>query len=137
MIDTNRRVVVAGIDDIAVETGPVPHPGHGEVRVRPTVVGICGSDTHACLGSHPFIDLPYRPGHEVVGVVDEVGDDVEGFAAGDRVVVEPNLACGRCPQCRAGRYNICATLRVFGCQTPGGLADRMCSRRTSRAKIGR
>lgn len=124
MTDTNRRVVVTSIDEIAVETEPVPQPRPGEVRIRPTVVGICGSDTHACLGSHPFIDLPYRPGHEVIGVVDEVGDGVDGFAAGDRVVVEPNLACGHCPQCRAGRYNICATLQVFGCQTPGGLADR-------------
>jgi 2-desacetyl-2-hydroxyethyl bacteriochlorophyllide A dehydrogenase len=122
--DANRRVVVSSLDDIAVETEPVPHPRPGEVRVRPTVVGVCGSDTHACLGSHPFIDLPYRPGHEVVGVVDEIGDGVEGLGAGDRVVVEPNLACGRCPQCRAGRYNICANLQVFGCQTPGGLADR-------------
>ncbi|GAB3141540.1 alcohol dehydrogenase catalytic domain-containing protein [Amycolatopsis stemonae] len=120
----NRRVVVRGLDDIEVVAEPVPRPGPGEVRVRPTVVGVCGSDTHACLGSHPFIDLPYRPGHEVVGVVDLVGEHVGGFTPGDRVVVEPNLACGRCVQCRAGRYNICAELKVFGCQTPGGLADR-------------
>lgn len=69
MTGLNRRVVVTSIDDIAVETEPVPQPRPGEVRVRPTVAGICGSDTHACLGSHPFIDLPYRPGHEVVGSV--------------------------------------------------------------------
>lgn len=63
MTGLNRRVVVTSIDDIAVETEPVPQPRPGEVRVRPTVVGICGSDTHAGLGSHPFIELPYRPGH--------------------------------------------------------------------------
>ena len=120
----NRRVVVHDIDRIEVVTEPDPEPAPGEVRVRTSVVGICGSDSHACTGRHPFIDLPYRPGHEAVGVVDAVGAGVAGFTPGDRVVVEPNLACGHCPQCRAGRYNICTELAVFGCQTPGALADR-------------
>lgn len=124
MTRTIRRVVVHGIDDVEVASEPIAVPGAGEAAVRPTYVGICGSDTHACLGSHPFIDLPYRPGHEVVGRVDAVGPGVTGIAVGERVVVEPNLACGYCRQCAAGRYNICRELAVFGCQTPGGLADR-------------
>jgi threonine dehydrogenase-like Zn-dependent dehydrogenase len=60
MTDTNRRVLVTSIDDIAVETEPLPHSRPGQIRVRPTVVGICGSDTHAFLGSHPLIDQRYR-----------------------------------------------------------------------------
>jgi 2-desacetyl-2-hydroxyethyl bacteriochlorophyllide A dehydrogenase len=119
----NRRVVVNALDDVVVETVPEATPSAGEARVRSTMVGICGSDLHAACGSHPFIDLPYRPGHEVVGVVDAVGPDVDDAWVGTRVAVEPNLACGRCPQCRDGRYNICRELRVLGCQTPGGLAD--------------
>jgi len=119
----NRRVVVNAIDDVVFETVPEAGPDAGEVRIRGTVVGICGSDTHAACGHHPFIDLPYRPGHEVIGVVDAVGDGVEDSWLGTRVVVEPNLACGHCTQCRAGRYNICRELLVLGCQTPGGLAD--------------
>ncbi len=120
---TNRRVVVNAIDDVVVETVTEAEPAADEVRVRGTVVGICGSDTHAACGRHPFIDLPYRPGHEVIGVVDAVGAEVDDSWLGARVVVEPNLACGQCAQCRAGRYNICRELRVLGCQTPGGLAD--------------
>jgi 2-desacetyl-2-hydroxyethyl bacteriochlorophyllide A dehydrogenase len=120
---TNRRVVVNSIDDVVFETVPEADPAAGEVRVRSTVVGICGSDLHAACGSHPFIDLPYRPGHEVIGVVDAVGADVDDSWLGTRVVVEPNLACGHCTQCAAGRYNICRELLVLGCQTPGGLAD--------------
>jgi 2-desacetyl-2-hydroxyethyl bacteriochlorophyllide A dehydrogenase len=120
---TNRRVVVNSIDDVVFETVPEAGPGTGEVRVRSTVVGICGSDLHAACGSHPFIDLPYRPGHEVIGVVDAVGAGVDESWVGSRVVVEPNLACGHCTQCIAGRYNICRELLVLGCQTPGGLAD--------------
>jgi threonine dehydrogenase-like Zn-dependent dehydrogenase len=120
---TNRRVVVNSIDDVVFETVPEAGPGAGEVRIRGTVVGICGSDTHAACGRHPFIDLPYRPGHEVIGIVDAVGAGVDDSWLGTRVVVEPNLACGHCTQCKAGRYNICRELLVLGCQTPGGLAD--------------
>ncbi|GAS87247.1 zinc-dependent alcohol dehydrogenase [Mycolicibacterium brisbanense] len=126
MVETgasNRRVVVNSLDDVTVETTPEPVPGPGEARVRTTVVGICGSDLHAACGRHPFIDLPYRPGHEAVGVVDAVGAGVEGDWVGTRVAIEPNLACGKCPQCAEGRYNICRELLVFGCQTPGALAD--------------
>ncbi len=120
---TNRRVVVNAIDDVVFETVPETSPAAGEVRVRSTIVGICGSDLHAACGKHPFIDLPYRPGHEVVGVIDAVGSEVDDSWLGTRVVVEPNLACGHCAQCREGRYNICRELLVLGCQTPGGLAD--------------
>ncbi|MFI1164291.1 zinc-binding dehydrogenase [Streptomyces sp. NPDC020801] len=118
-----RRVLVRSLTDIVIEHVPVPVPADGELLVRTTVVGVCGSDTHAAAGHHPFIDLPYRPGHEAVGVVVATGREAEDFAPGDRVIVEPNLYCGRCPQCRSGRYNICQELKVFGCQTPGALAD--------------
>ncbi|KAA0082528.1 alcohol dehydrogenase [Mycolicibacterium sp. P9-64] len=119
----NRRIVVNALDDVVVETVPEPIPLAGEARVRTTLVGICGSDLHAACGHHPFIDLPYRPGHEAVGVVDAVGPGVDEGWIGKRVTIEPNLACGHCTQCRSGRYNICRELAVFGCQTPGALAD--------------
>jgi threonine dehydrogenase-like Zn-dependent dehydrogenase len=119
----NRRIVVNGLDDVVTETVPEAVPDAGEVLVRTTVVGICGSDLHAACGRHPFIDLPYRPGHEAVGVVDAVGSGVDQSWIGRRVTIEPNLACGNCTQCREGRYNICRELLVFGCQTPGALAD--------------
>jgi 2-desacetyl-2-hydroxyethyl bacteriochlorophyllide A dehydrogenase len=118
-----RRAVVNAIDDVEIESVAQPQPAAGEVRVRTSVVGICGSDLHAACGRHPFIDLPYRPGHEAVGVVEAVGEDVDDSWLGSRVTIEPNLACGHCAQCRAGRYNICRDLLVFGCQTPGALAD--------------
>lgn len=123
MVTQNRRVVVNALDDVTIETVPEDLPAAGEARVRATVVGICGSDLHAACGRHPFIDLPYRPGHEAVGVVDAVGEGVDASWVGKRVAVEPNLACGHCTQCNAGRYNICKDLLVLGCQTPGALAD--------------
>ncbi|TFB75398.1 alcohol dehydrogenase [Cryobacterium glaciale] len=121
---TNRRVVVNSATDIVLERTAVPVPGANEVLVRSAVVGICGSDMHAAHGKHPFMSLPFRPGHEVVGVVSGAGANVDPAWIGTRVVIEPNLYCGTCDQCAAGRYNICATLDVFGCQTPGGMADQ-------------
>jgi 2-desacetyl-2-hydroxyethyl bacteriochlorophyllide A dehydrogenase len=119
-----RQVVVTSSEDIQVVEVPRPGPpAPGQVLVASRLVGICGTDVHAAAGHHPFIDRPYRPGHEVVGVVEQVGEGVTDLAAGDRVVLEPNLTCGECPQCRDGRYNICRALAVFGCQTPGGMAD--------------
>ncbi|MGW1026811.1 zinc-dependent alcohol dehydrogenase [Streptomyces sp. NPDC002577] len=118
-----RRVLVRSLDDITIEHVSAPVPGDDELLIRTTVVGVCGSDTHAAAGHHPFIDLPYRPGHEAVGVVAAAGKGAEDFAPGDRVIIEPNLYCGRCPQCRSGRYNICQELEVFGCQTPGAMTD--------------
>lgn len=56
-------------------------------------------------------------------MVARTGDGVDPALVGNRVVIEPNLACGKCSQCIQGRYNICATLDVFGCQTPGGMSD--------------
>ncbi|MFJ8023571.1 zinc-binding dehydrogenase [Streptomyces sp. NPDC096311] len=123
MTESMRRVVVRSIDDIQLEQVSAPAPGDDELLVRSTLVGICGSDVHAALGDHPFIDLPYRPGHEVVGAVVAAGPGAEDFKPGDRIVVEPNLYCGQCPQCLAGRYNICEQLKVFGCQTAGAMAD--------------
>ncbi len=96
----------------------------GDALVRMLAVGVCGSDVHASHGRHPFVPLPYHPGHEVLGVVEAVAPDVE-LTSGSRVVVEPIFACGRCKYCTDGRYNLCATMIFFGCGTPvGGLSDR-------------
>ena len=120
---TIRQVRVAAPGEVEVLSVPRPVAGAGEAVVRMSVVGICGSDVHASHGRHPFVPLPYFPGHEVVGVVSEVGAGVD-LPVGSRVVVEPILACGHCKYCTDGRYNLCATMSFFGCTAPaGGLAD--------------
>lgn len=123
MVAMMRRVLVSSPGVVEVETVPTPAPGPGEVLVRMTVSGICGSDVHAAHGRHPFVPLPYHPGHEVVGVVAGVGTGVT-LDVGERVVVEPILFCGSCKYCRDGRYNLCRTMAFFGCTAPGGgMAD--------------
>jgi 2-desacetyl-2-hydroxyethyl bacteriochlorophyllide A dehydrogenase len=120
---TARHVVVTAPGIVEIRHAAIPEPADGQVLVRMNVVGICGSDVHAFHGRHPFVPLPYHPGHEVTGRVEAVGAGVD-LPLGTRVVVEPILACGSCKYCRDGRYNLCATMTFFGCTAPtGGLAD--------------
>jgi L-iditol 2-dehydrogenase len=118
-----RRVVVTA-DGVQIIDAPIPRPGPTDVLIRPLFVGLCGSDTHAMQGRHPFVRLPYLPGHEVVGVVEAVGAEVTSAVAGLRVTLEPDLPCWSCKQCLAGRQNLCENLRFFGCgHDQGAMAD--------------
>ena len=121
---TSMRRVVVHPGHIAIEQAEIPTPGPAEVLVRSVVSGVCGSDTHAAHGRHPFVSLPYHPGHEVVGVVETVGAEVSTLAVGDRVTAEPDLPCWQCKMCTTGRQNLCENLRFFGCgYEQGGMAD--------------
>jgi 2-desacetyl-2-hydroxyethyl bacteriochlorophyllide A dehydrogenase len=121
-----RRVVVYP-GRIAVEAADVPAPGPDEALVRTLVAGVCGSDLHAARGRHPFVPLPYRPGHEVVGVIEAAGSrwaPDSKWALGQRVIVEPDLPCWTCKMCTTGRENLCENLQFFGCgYAQGGMAD--------------
>jgi 2-desacetyl-2-hydroxyethyl bacteriochlorophyllide A dehydrogenase len=120
---TMRRVVVSA-GSIDVVTAPTPRPAPHEALVMTTLAGICGSDTHAAQGRHPFISLPYHPGHEVVGLVAETGADVTSVRPGQRVTVEPTLPCWQCKMCRTERPNLCERLQFFGCGwQQGGMAN--------------
>jgi propanol-preferring alcohol dehydrogenase len=99
-------------------------PGRGEVSLRVAACGVCRTDLHIADGDLPELRSPVVPGHEIVGIVDEVGADVEGFGTGDRVGV-PWLGwtCGRCSYCTSGRENLCASARFTGYHIDGGYAD--------------
>ena len=104
-----------------ISSGEVPEPSAeaGQVVVKIASSGICGSDIHAYYNKHPFITLPVVPGHEFSGTITEIGEGVSEFAVGDRVTVMPQIFCEECLNCRSGRYNICSSLKVIGCQAPG------------------
>ncbi|MEP6648592.1 MAG: alcohol dehydrogenase catalytic domain-containing protein [Lapillicoccus sp.] len=84
VMTTNRRIVVTAVETMELREEPIPTPATGEVRVRSTYIGVCGSDTHAFHGRHPFIPIPYLPGHEATGVVEELADGVTTVAVGGR-----------------------------------------------------
>jgi L-iditol 2-dehydrogenase len=99
---------------VVVEEAPRPALGAGEVLIRVAYAGVCGSDLHAFLGTHPFRVPPVVLGHELSGEVAEVGEGVSEFAPGDLVTVMPTLGCGACRACLAGRPNICENKVVPG-----------------------
>jgi len=107
---TNRAAVLLEPGSIVLEQRPVPEPGPREVLVEISAVGVCGSDVHyyehGRVGRH-VVRAPLVLGHESAGRVAALGSDVTRHAVGDRVALEPGVPCGRCEQCRAGRYNLC------------------------------
>ncbi|MGE5294418.1 MAG: alcohol dehydrogenase catalytic domain-containing protein, partial [Solirubrobacterales bacterium] len=85
-----------------------PAPAEDGVVIRVAASGICRSDWHGWLGHDPDITtLPHVPGHELAGVVEEVGRDVARWKRGDRVTLPFVCGCGTCPQCRSGNHQIC------------------------------
>jgi len=117
-------------EPLAVRDVPEPTADPEGVVVETEACGICRSDWHAWQGHGDWVDdrVPTGQvlGHEPVGRVREVGEDVESVAVGDRVVVPFNLADGTCPACRRGRTNYCegATALGFGPDAPGAFAER-------------
>ena len=101
-----------------------PRPGPGEVRLRTVRSGVCGTDVHLHRGE--FIGVfPLTPGHEITGVVDAVGDGVEGLAAGELIALDNMMSCGDCRPCRRARPQFCDTLRALGVTEPGGFAEHV------------
>lgn len=93
---------------------PTPEAGPGELLIRVTACGICGSDVHGYDGSSGRRIPPIVMGHEAAGVVASVGENVEGFAAGDRVTFDSTVYCGECANCRRGDVNLCDRRQVLG-----------------------
>ena len=110
--------------DIRVGDAPEPHVGPHQVLVAPSYTGICGTDLHIYRGEfRGRVQYPAIPGHEFGGVVQEVGQEVDGFQVGDRVVVDPVISCHSCPACRTGHLNACRTLKLLGIDLDGGFGQ--------------
>jgi len=102
----------------------MPQPGAHEVRVRVQVCGICRTDLHIAEGELPAGKERLVLGHEIVGVVDEVGEGVTRVRAGEKVgVTWLGRTCGVCKHCLAGRENYCPDFQATGCDLDGGFAE--------------
>src|SRR5829696_5948902 len=111
-----RAAVLHAPGQIRIEERARPRPGAREVLVQITAVGVCGSDVHYYEHGRigPFVvEAPLVLGHESAGRVVELGEGATRHAVGDRVTLEPGVPCGRCRECRAGRYNLCADVVFF------------------------
>ncbi len=117
-----QAVVIAENGVIELTTLPDPAPTAGEIVVKVASCGLCGTDLHIIDGELPY-PLPVTPGHEFAGEVVAVASDVDRFRVGDRVAVDPNIACGICRPCRRGKANLCANYGALGVTTTGAAAE--------------
>jgi len=124
--ETMRAAVYRGVDDVRVETVPVPEIGAGEVLVKIACCGICGTDLKKIhSGSH---SAPRVFGHEMAGTIVACGEGVEGFAVGDRVMAYHHVPCGECYYCRKETFAQCEVYKKVGCTagfapSGGGFAE--------------
>ena len=95
-----------------------------QILIKVRTVGVCGSEVHAFHGSHPFRKAPVILGHEMAGDVVSVGESVVNFKTGDRVIVDPQWACGECAYCRTGEINLCPSKKMLGTSVwPGAFGE--------------
>jgi (R,R)-butanediol dehydrogenase/meso-butanediol dehydrogenase/diacetyl reductase len=129
---TMKVAVLEKPGKMVIEQRPIPEPGPGWVRLKNKASGICGSDMHIYTGNHPWLQ-PGHPmerfvlgnvyGHEIAGVVDALGDGIDGIETGERAAVNAIVPCHRCEFCRVGLYQLCRNLEHYGFHHPGGFAE--------------
>jgi len=113
-----------GDSPLRVERCAAPEPGPGELLLRVLACGACHTDLHIIEGDLPPHKLPLIPGHQIVGVVEAVGDGVDEDRVGARVGVPwMSSSCGACERCRSGRENLCERARFTGYDLDGGFAE--------------
>ncbi len=119
-----KALVIESPGSIGITDKQRPEPKTGEVLVRLSYVGFCGSDLSTYLGKNPMVSYPRVPGHEISGVIEQTGEEVpEGFSAGQKVTVVPYTSCGRCTSCRKGRSHACRHNQTLGVQRDGAMQE--------------
>ncbi|MBW1702175.1 MAG: alcohol dehydrogenase catalytic domain-containing protein [Deltaproteobacteria bacterium] len=109
---------------LKLEEVPLPHTGDDQVRIKVLVCGVCRTDIHIAEGDLPLKKSPVVLGHEIVGVVDEVGKNVKRFSIGDRAgVYWLYSSCKKCKYCLSQRENYCPYFKATGWDEDGGYAE--------------
>ena len=117
------RKIARGKGNIEIQEVPEPHAGAGQVVIEVNSAGICGTDLHIYLDEFETIP-PVTIGHELAGVIVEVGSNVDEWNVGDRVTTETYFStCGHCLDCRRGRRNLCTSRRSIGSKQDGAFAQ--------------
>ena len=104
---------------------PIHALASDEVLIRVAACGVCGTDVHIYHGDKGSADVcpPVVLGHELAGVVEQIGSGVDQLAVGDHVAVDPNIYCGQCHNCRIGKKQLCSHLFAIGVNRDGGFAE--------------
>jgi threonine 3-dehydrogenase len=109
-----------------MEDVPMPTIGPNDVLIRIHTSAICGTDMHIWnwdAWSQKTIPVPMHVGHEYAGVIEQIGDEVEGYKVGDRVSGEGHIVCGHCRNCKAGKRHLCPNTVGVGVNRPGSFAE--------------
>lgn len=110
-----------GNKKFSVGESPIVHPEAGQVRMEVAYCGVCGTDLHIFLGHMDHrLTPPQVVGHEAAGTIVELGEGVTDFKVGDKVVLRPTDACGKCQTCARGDINVCPTVNFIGITSAGG-----------------
>ncbi len=117
-----KAVVCSSPYSIGLEDHFLPIRNHGEVLVKISRVGMCGTDYHIYEGLHPFLEYPRVMGHELAATIEE-SDPHSKFKVGELVVIDPYLACGTCHACTHGKSNCCMKIQVLGVHRDGGMCE--------------
>ena len=114
-----------GINDIRLEEIPTPKPNTGEILIKVKSAAVCGTDVRMIKNGAKGIDQdhPCILGHEVAGIIEELGDGVKGYEIGQKVAVAPNMGCGICDTCVKGNGHLCAEYKALGINLNGGFAE--------------
>jgi threonine 3-dehydrogenase len=121
-----------------MEDVPVPEIGPNDVLVRIHKSAICGTDMHIWnwdSWSQKTIPVPMTVGHEYVGRIEKVGEEVEGYQVGDRVSGEGHIVCGHCRNCKAGKRHLCPNTKGVGVNRPGSFAEYLSLPATNLFKV--
>ncbi|MFK0520734.1 zinc-binding alcohol dehydrogenase family protein [Paenibacillus illinoisensis] len=120
-----KAVVCEEINRLTIQDTDEPIRAEHEAIVSIKRIGICGTDLHAYQGNQPFFTYPRILGHELSGIIDDIGPNTAGLQVGDQVSIIPYLHCGHCIACRTGKTNCCASMQVMGVHVDGGMRERI------------
>ncbi len=118
-----KALLWTGPEEMIFVNSDKPQAKHDEVLLRVNTVGICGSDLEGYLGHNSLRIPPLLMGHELSGVVDQLGSSIKDMQTGQKVVVNPHISCGSCPRCIRGNTNVCDNREIIGIHRPGAYAD--------------
>ena len=120
-----KAVVFHGAHNVSVDEIAIPQIKKDHVLVKVKACGVCGTDIHIYNGAKGAADCipPTVLGHEFSGIIESVGEGVEGWSIGDRVAIDPNNTCGECKWCLSGKAHFCTNMIGTGTTSDGGFAE--------------
>ncbi len=118
-----KAAIFYGPKDLRIEEKDIPIIKRDEVLIKVKYCAICGTDVRIYFNGQANVIPPRIIGHEISGVIEEVGDNVEGYKKDDKVLLAPMIACGKCEYCLNGHSNMCENQSIIGYEIDGGFAE--------------